>query len=244
MVEFYEAYADYNDAAVRLEELVGAAAAASGYAGELDFATTPWRRVSFAGAIAGGDRDRRAGPRDVRAICARRSASAAWRCRPRAAPGRSWPTICCRSTSSRPCIQPTFVFDYPVELSPLAREHRSEPGLVERWEAFAGGMEIANAFSELIDADVQRERFSAQERLADARRRGGPALRRAVRAGARAGHAARPAGVGLLTGAIDPRSSMLAARRSGPRRELDPRGRRCSRRCATEPQRRLRVAGW
>ncbi len=62
-------------------------------------------------------------------------------------------------------LQPTFVLDYPIAISPLAREHRSKPGLVERWEAFAGGMEIANAFSELIDPDVQRERFQAQQRL-------------------------------------------------------------------------------
>jgi lysyl-tRNA synthetase class 2 len=65
-------------------------------------------------------------------------------------------------------IEPTILYDYPVELSPFARAHRSAPGLVERWEAFAGGIEIANAFSELTDPDIQRERFQAQQRRLEA----------------------------------------------------------------------------
>ncbi len=163
MVEFYEAYADYNDAAVRLEEIVRQAARAVGYAGELDF-ESPWQRVSFQQAIAERTGIDVLANRDVEEL----QAAIARAGLERQITGDLWFELVDDLLSKvvEPQLeQPTFVMDYPVELSPLAREHRSQPGLVERWEAFAGGIEIANAFSELTDPDVQRRRFEAQGRL-------------------------------------------------------------------------------
>ncbi len=95
MLEFYEAYADYSDAARRLEEAVGAAATAVGYDGELDF-SAPWRRVTLRDAVL----EETASTCSPIATTCRSPARSAISCPPRAAPGPSSSTICCRSSSS------------------------------------------------------------------------------------------------------------------------------------------------
>jgi lysyl-tRNA synthetase, class II len=162
MVEWYEAYADYEGAMARTEAIVRAAAQASGYAGELDF-SAPWARVGFVEAIGEA-----AGIDLAEHVTAEALAAEIERAGLELKTSGVWFEMADDILSKYvepSLLQPTFVIDYPKEISPLAREHRDKPGVVERFEAFAGGMEIANGFSELIDPDEQRLRFSEQQRL-------------------------------------------------------------------------------
>ncbi|HET8976765.1 MAG TPA: lysine--tRNA ligase [Solirubrobacteraceae bacterium] len=165
VLEWYEAYADYLDVAERCERLVAAVALAVGYSGEFDF-TPPWRRVRLVDAI----RERTG--LDIMALHDREALAAGMRERGLAVPeGETWPQLVDTLVSKHvepALVQPTFLLDFPVEVSPLAKRHRSAPGLVERFEAFVGGMEIANAFTELNDPDEQRRRFESQQRFAAA----------------------------------------------------------------------------
>ena len=145
MLEWYEAYADYEDIAARLEELIAYVAEDVGYEGPINF-SPPWRRVTLHDAIKEKTGIDIASAKEL--------------------PGEgSWAKRVddLLSKHVEPELEdPTFIMDYPRELSPFAKDHRSEPGLVERFEAFAGGMEFANAFTELNDPDEQRARFEQQ----------------------------------------------------------------------------------
>jgi lysyl-tRNA synthetase class 2 len=165
MLEWYEAYADYLDVADRCERLVHAVAQAVAYAGPYDF-TPPWKREKLADAIR-----ERTGV-DILRFRQRDALAGEMRARGLAVPSEdTWPQLVDELLSKYvepTLIAPTFLLDYPVELSPFAKRHRDEPGLVERFEAYVGGMEIANAFSELNDPDEQRRRFEEQRALAGA----------------------------------------------------------------------------
>jgi lysyl-tRNA synthetase, class II len=161
VLEWYEAYVDYNDIANELEDLVAYVVEQIGYEGDIDW-SKPWRRVTLKDAImekTGVDvlahRDR-----DALVAAAREKGI-------ELDPTEVWPQLVddLLSKHVEPDLKdPTFILDYPVELSPLAKRHRTEDGLVERFECFAGGMEFANAFTELNDPDDQRARFEEQKR--------------------------------------------------------------------------------
>jgi lysyl-tRNA synthetase class 2 len=163
MVEWYEAYADYNDAAERLEGLVAHVAEATlgTTTVERDGAhielAPPWKRITLRDAI----RDETG--IDVMENHDRDSLAKAMNVEPKAEQGWGKLVDDLLSKAVEPkLIQPTFITDYPVEMSPFAKAHRTEEGLVERWEAYVGGFEIANAFTELNDPDEQRRRFESQ----------------------------------------------------------------------------------
>jgi len=166
MLELYEAYADYTDIMRLTEKLVAALARDIGGSTrrpwgdkEIDFAP-PWRRMTLREAIlehSGVDIDHHPAAPDLAraALDAGMRGELVW--------GRAKLVDELLSQFVEPrLLEPTFVLDYPVELSPLAKKRTDRADLVERFEAFAGGMEIANAFTELNDPVDQRSRFEQQ----------------------------------------------------------------------------------
>ena len=175
-VEIYQAYADYHGMMALTEQLIAAVCEAVcgstviTYQGTTVDLTPPWRRVTMHELVL------QATGIDFNAITTRPEAVAALQAAGLEVPAAadSVGRLLVEAFEQRvesSLIQPTFVLDYPVENSPLARAHRSKPGLVERFELFIVGRETANAFSELIDPVDQRQRLEAQQ---ERRRAGDP----------------------------------------------------------------------
>ena len=168
MLESYEAYADYWDMMSLTQALIQRAAlAATGgtdvlFDGEEISLGGTWPRLTVIDAVreaTGADVDLDSPIEDLRALCASSGVEwdAGW------GPGRLIEEL--RDQVVEPALrQPTFLLDYPVEVSPLARRHRDDPRLTERFELIIAGREMANAFSELTDPLDQRARFAEQAR--------------------------------------------------------------------------------
>ena len=167
-VEWYEAYADYRDTMERCETLVERAAQATiggtkvtfrGHEVEL---AKPWQRVKFVDALA----DKGIWSRDEKELRKKMDKAGV-----DTKPDKTWSQLADHAYShfvEPELIQPTIVYDWPIELSPFARTTDDDDTLVERFECVVGGMEFANAFSELNDSDEQAQRFAMQEAERDA----------------------------------------------------------------------------
>ena len=162
MLEWYEAYADYRDTMARIEDLVEQVALdvlgtsrVTFRGSELDL-KAPWRRVRFVDALEKLELwTRDAG--ELRAWLEERGVDTA--------ADKDWPQLVDHAFGhfvEPGLIEPTIVHDYPVELSPFARPTEDDRSLTERFEYFAGGMELGNAFTEINDAEEQRSRFDLQ----------------------------------------------------------------------------------
>jgi lysyl-tRNA synthetase class 2 len=168
MLESYEAYADYNDVMKMLEEMVHHVCQKVLGTDEVSFAGStvsfkpPWRRLDLRKAIiehAGIDFEDFPDAGSLR----NKMRELGIEVDPEKDRGRLIDELL--STFVEPKLtQPTFLVDYPIEMSPLAKTKPGSERLVERFEAFAGGMEIANAFTELNDPVEQRKRFIVQQK--------------------------------------------------------------------------------
>jgi len=168
LLEAYQAYADYQDIMELTESMVAQAAqdvlgsCTVVYQGNAIDLSPPWQRVKMADAVterAGVAPEELQTEETVRNACARLGLPAD--------PDMHLSTMVnniFEEFVQPTLIQPTFVTDYPTPISPLAKARADDPGLTERFEPFAGGMELGNAFSELNDPDEQRRRFEEQVR--------------------------------------------------------------------------------
>jgi len=170
MAEWYQAYADYNDMAVLTEELLAGlvldlfkTSELTRHGTTLAFAR-PFARKDYYALVrehAGVDLTK-TNDAELRGVLQRHHVPTA---EVAALSGPKLIDEVFKTCVEPTLVQPTFVFDYPLALSPLAKPKRGDPTKVERWELFVQHRELANAFSELNDPDEQRRRFEQQATL-------------------------------------------------------------------------------